>query len=338
MANPLLGATLVCLSISAMGYVFGVAIPEYWWGPQHTPHQITAQQILLHKSPDPATQLAVHHPAHHAVQQSVPSTAQPIAKEVVQPSAAPAVQPAVVQPAKEPVTHGPEVVNEYWFKTYLDSLTHFAETAVTEEQAKKGICGHIGTVPREIALYAKLAASPGVKTICEIGFNAGHSSAVFLHANPEAVLYQFDIMEQAYSNRSTTFFKRKYGDRFHFIKGSSTDTLPWFRSQNITCDLFSVDGVHNMEYCMTDVVNAVSLMRVGSILIADDVIDLFPQCRDGFNKVVEAGYFKDVVCDHQPNVADKKWCHATVAKTTGPLHDKPLPVPPKETKFQIDVF
>jgi len=318
MSNPLLGITLVCLGVSALGYVFGVAIPEYWHRsdcPPHGAHHITTSQIVLHQSPDLAGNPA--------------SVAQP------------AAQATASRDLPKHESHGVKVIHEHWFKIYLETLSQFAETALTPEKAKTWwpTMGHIGTVPKEIATFAKLASAPGVKTICEIGFNAGHSSAVFLHSNPEAVMYQFDIMMLPYSERNMALFRKNYGDRFHFIKGSSTDGVPWFKkTQQKVCDIFSVDGMHEYPYCLTDMLNALSVMRVGSVMIADDISDMFPTCRDAWNKVVAEGYLKDHVCENQPEIQGKAWCYGTVVKTHGALHDQPLPIPVKVPDLKLDTM
>merc|ERR1711879_511151 len=40
--------------------------------------------------------------------------------------------------------------------------------------------GHTGMVPAAMELMNSLAEEPGVRTVCEVGFNAGHSSLRWL--------------------------------------------------------------------------------------------------------------------------------------------------------------
>ena len=41
--------------------------------------------------------------------------------------------------------------------------------------------------------YFEVARGPSVKTLCETGFNAGHSAAIWMNANPEARMFSFDL-------------------------------------------------------------------------------------------------------------------------------------------------
>jgi hypothetical protein len=62
--------------------------------------------------------------------------------------------------------------------------------------------------------------------------------------------------------------------RFHFVMGSSFETVPWFTAKHgdqVVCDVFSIDGDHSYEGCITDLVNAFKLMNVGGIIVADDI-------------------------------------------------------------------
>ncbi len=42
--------------------------------------------------------------------------------------------------------------------------------------------------------YARTATHPGVRTVCEVGFNAGYSTAVWLAANPLLKVISFDLI------------------------------------------------------------------------------------------------------------------------------------------------
>lgn len=88
--------------------------------------------------------------------------------------------------------------------------------------------GHIAQVPTQVETYLQLARRPEVRIICEIGFNAGHSAAVFLSAKPDNVLVEFDVQTLPYSRPMEDWFKRNYGQRFHMVSASSIDSLPAF--------------------------------------------------------------------------------------------------------------
>lgn len=69
-------------------------------------------------------------------------------------------------------------------------------------------------MPQEVSDFAHIASQPGVRTICEIGFNAGHSASVFLTANPSATYYAFDMAVLAYSSMSMALFRATYQHRW----------------------------------------------------------------------------------------------------------------------------
>ncbi len=46
--------------------------------------------------------------------------------------------------------------------------------------------GHVAKSDLAMEMYYEMARQPNIRTICETGFNAGHSSAIFLVANPQA--------------------------------------------------------------------------------------------------------------------------------------------------------
>ena len=56
-----------------------------------------------------------------------------------------------------------------------------------------------------------MAASPAVKTVCEIGFNVGHSAAVWLLANERLKLETFDLFDTAMSNAALHHLHGRHG-------------------------------------------------------------------------------------------------------------------------------
>merc|ERR1712037_761980 len=102
---------------------------------------------------------------------------------------------------------------------------------------------------KAFSMYFHVARGPTVRNICEVGFNAGHSAAVFLNANPEAAVYSFDIGPFPYTRGNAELMEQLFDDRFEYIQGPSGDTVPEFHRQrpNVRCDVISVDGDHSTE-------------------------------------------------------------------------------------------
>merc|ERR1712217_503180 len=121
-------------------------------------------------------------------------------------------------------------------------------------------------------MYFHVARGPTVKTICEVGFNAGHSSAVFLNANPEAKVYSFDIAQFPYTRGNARLMKDLFHDRFEFIVGPSETSVPEFHRQrpDVQCDVISVDGDHSTEGTFADLANMRQMASCRNWVLMDD--------------------------------------------------------------------
>ena len=145
-----------------------------------------------------------------------------------------------------------------------------------------GLEGHSGQLVKERQLYISLASMPNVRTICEIGFNAGHSASLWLLANPTARVIAFDLFLRPYVQHNLEFLKSDKAaalgvvgaaNRLDVYAGSSTETVPTFvrNNPNLRCDLLSVDGSHHMEDAIKDIKNMHHLANeTFNILVIDD--------------------------------------------------------------------
>jgi hypothetical protein len=126
--------------------------------------------------------------------------------------------------------------------------------------------------PPEVAAYIEMAKEESVHTICETGFNAGHSSLIWLLANPTAKVYSFDLGQYAYTTASAAFLKSKFPDRFTLTVGNSVETLPKFvlDHPDVRCDLAVVDGGHTTEVASADLLNMQALSSSVGRVVVDD--------------------------------------------------------------------
>lgn len=116
--------------------------------------------------------------------------------------------------------------------------------------------------------------------ICEIGFNAGHSSMLLLlgRENTPIDFTVFDIGHYSYTKPCMEYIKSQFSHaNFEYIEGDSTVTMPEFISKHNelmgTYDVIHVDGGHT-EHCISnDMRNTDLLIRVGGIVIIDDTND-----------------------------------------------------------------
>jgi hypothetical protein len=95
------------------------------------------------------------------------------------------------------------------------------------------------------------------KTILEIGFNAGHSSAIWL-TETEASIITVDPAKVKHTWDAAELLKRKYFDRFKFLNVGSQDPelYDYLVSENYQPDLVFVDGDHSAEGCKKDLILA----------------------------------------------------------------------------------
>ncbi|KAK9863789.1 hypothetical protein WJX84_003434 [Apatococcus fuscideae] len=80
----------------------------------------------------------------------------------------------------------------------LDKAIHDLETLMIRtmsrdiETLKDTRAGSIFTFREHVDYDARVATSPGIRTICEVGFYCGQSAVIFLEANPEVNIIGFD--------------------------------------------------------------------------------------------------------------------------------------------------
>jgi len=119
-----------------------------------------------------------------------------------------------------------------------------------------------------------LASRPHVRSICETGFNLGHSSFNFLTANRHAVVHSFDIGLHQYARKMARFLRGRFADRLFIHFGDSTRTLSAFsqKNPNHRCDLIYVDGGHTYPVAMSDLLNfaAMADLDAGNVIVFDD--------------------------------------------------------------------
>ncbi len=121
------------------------------------------------------------------------------------------------------------------------------------------------------------AGAQATSKICEIGFNAGHSTMLMLLGRSSASLdfTIFDIGHHPYTMPSFKYISSCFPHvNFNFVKGDSTVTMPnWIsknESQRGTYDLIHVDGGHSEHCIRNDMINADILVKVDGLIVIDD--------------------------------------------------------------------
>jgi predicted O-methyltransferase YrrM len=124
-------------------------------------------------------------------------------------------------------------------------------------------------------LHDLIVQNPSVRTVLEIGFNAGHSSYVFLEARPDVQVVSFDLGEHGYVSAAKEFIDKKFPGRHQLVVGDSTVTVPQFQLTypDAVFDLAFVDGGHDYEVAIADLRNCQRLVAPGGLVVMDDLLE-----------------------------------------------------------------
>jgi len=126
-------------------------------------------------------------------------------------------------------------------------------------------------VIQQAETYSDMAEQGALKTVCETGFNAGHSALRFLTLS-KAQVYEFDLGAHKYAHISADFLTQSFPGRLNVTFGDSTQTVPAFHKANpgVKCDLAIVDGGHSYEVAMADLASFNKMVRANHVLVMDD--------------------------------------------------------------------
>lgn len=150
--------------------------------------------------------------------------------------------------------------------------------ALDDPNWRNEIEGHSLSFHEKINLIQRLANNVRVRTICEVGFNAGYSALNFLMSNHNATVISFDIFYWKYSSVANIALNNMFPKR-HFITiaGDSKHSIPMFEktlrlaskrqeversdgNQGIgentpLCNLIFIDGGHTREAFLSDLMS-----------------------------------------------------------------------------------
>ena len=133
--------------------------------------------------------------------------------------------------------------------------------------------GHTGAWFRKVRAIRRLASRPGVRTVVEIGFNAGHSALNFLTSSGSLRVVAFDLGGHAYTASAARFLYDAFPGRFTLIVGPSNASLPTFASlaPDVRADVLWIDGDHTPRGLRSDLDNARKMAAPGHRVLLDDL-------------------------------------------------------------------
>ena len=190
-------------------------------------------------------------------------------------------------------------------KDYLNQI----ENIIQEQKTLlEGNCFyHNGTLSLYNELYTKqinlfFCGKLAEKRICEIGFNASHSSMLLLLGHEQSISKQslsshlstsefsvsdssstpqrlqytiFDLGIHNYMRPCFDYLQSQFSQvDFELIEGDSTITIPQWMIENNdklgTYDLIHIDGGHSEHCIKNDFLNVDLMIKVGGVVIIDD--------------------------------------------------------------------
>lgn len=124
------------------------------------------------------------------------------------------------------------------------------------------------------------------KTVLEIGFNAGHSSELFLELNPDSKIVSFDLGFYSCVSAGKEYIDNKFPGRHTLILGDSTQTIPKYIQDNpgMKFDFIFIDGGHDYLIASADLLNCKGLANKDTIVAIDDTIFTCYEWSHFYNK------------------------------------------------------
>lgn len=130
--------------------------------------------------------------------------------------------------------------------------------------------GHIGCSKNKINYILDILKKYNIKCVAEIGFNAGHSTSLFLDNKNINKVISFDLCKHKYSKKCLQYIQKTFNNRFDIICGDSTITIPIYINKYVF-DLIFIDGGHYDNIPFLDIQNTIRyLSNKNTLLLIDD--------------------------------------------------------------------
>ncbi|KAI0224803.1 hypothetical protein LSAT2_024164 [Lamellibrachia satsuma] len=174
----------------------------------------------------------------------------------------------------------PVADEDFYTASYIEHRRNMEPKVLAANGGRRRMEGHSGQVKNQFRLYYWLARLSWVNTICEIGFNAGHSALQFLAASEKVTVYSFDIGQHNYTRPMANYLGDTFHGRLHLTIGNSLKAVPRFAEthHDVKCDVVIVDGGHTYNVAVDDLRNMGALANKDHhVLVFDDYPTLFKE-------------------------------------------------------------
>jgi len=187
---------------------------------------------------------------------------------------------------------------------------------IVSKYPKAKVSGGIFLYPRQTTLLTSMVSlladymqktENRSLTVCETGFGAGHSAAMFLKASTSVNLHLFDMFDRPYQLPVVEKLKKSFpGHNISHYPGNSCVTVPKFmvpisRSPRVFPNDLHCDVLHGSSLCKTDNIDLVEKSPCGVLLtttamdsLEDNVVYFGPKGQ--WTRLREKGCIRDITC------------------------------------------
>jgi predicted O-methyltransferase YrrM len=118
-----------------------------------------------------------------------------------------------------------------------------------------------------------LERNAAITRVIEVGFNAGHSSCVFLSARDDVTVLSFDLGLHGYVTRAKQYIDKTFPGRHTLVIGDSRQTLPAYHATHPAevFDLAFIDGGHEYDVARADLRNILPMAHSSALIVMDDL-------------------------------------------------------------------
>lgn len=217
----------------------------------------------------------------------------------------------------------------------LQVVSDLVSGQVFRKMGNRGVfqaMGHIGEAPPQFHYYYAVARdNPWATTVCEVGFNAGHSFMAFMLGNPKISYISFDTGGLGWTEEMIAVMQEAFPGRLTYVKGESESTVAKYTggegggSNFAGCDIVSADGLHHGLFSYMDMMDLRKISKKGAIVLLDDWSTQFPDVKASWERItVNEGIVQQIRCvvsGMSVGGYEKNWCH-------GFYNDAPFPPHP----------
>ena len=153
-----------------------------------------------------------------------------------------------------------------------------------------------------------LHENPQITRVLEIGFNVGHSSAVFLSSNPEIKVISVDLGEHQYVYDAKKVIDKHFPDRHQLFIGDSRKLIPKLKGK-VYPDFIFIDGGHLDDIPLKDIRNCLELANNDTILCLDDTEFGWHDIRIALCMVLKSKEVQQESVVEKKDITGKTWTY-----------------------------